>query len=117
MRPGPDLTRNEWNLVRLALESHERAMFERAAFGTADATHYLRDRITAALADEGDPGADWFQRCDAVYEDAGSGMRERCGFPSLDSAAWHMHPDSHEGLVWVWGYDEVEARKEERRRG
>lgn len=107
----PELTRNEWNLVRLALESHERAMFDRAAFGTADATHYLRDRITADLAQDDD----WFERCPAVYEDSVTGARERCGFPSLDSPAWHMHPDDHEGLHRLWGGREVADLKEQRR--
>lgn len=46
----PELSRNEWNLVVLALESHERTMFERSAFGVADATHRLRNRIVQSLA-------------------------------------------------------------------
>lgn len=109
---SPDLTPNEWSLVALALESHERAMFERSAFGVADAAHRLRDRIVAATRDD---LPDWFSRCESTYDVAGPERRERCAFPALDSQGWHMHGDFHESITWAWGSEEVLAAKDQRR--
>jgi hypothetical protein len=103
------LSRSEVAVLRLALETQQRVMIERGRPAAVVAAQRLRDKL-----DVEDPvldveDGDWFDRC-AETEDG-----ERCGFPSLDSAAWYLHPEHHEGLRRIWGSREVAARKEQRR--
>ncbi len=59
---------------------------------------------------------EWFVRCDAVYEPVGNvAPPERCGFPSLETDQWYLHPDEPESATFAWGAREVQEAKERRR--